>query len=633
MNLKCLDNIITDGLAIHIDITKFKSWDLNSGLTVNSLSKWKNAISDNIQLLDYGLTAFDIGNTNIMWSGITLNPNDVYFNMKPIGFNVVNNPTTEEYTGVTVTTEILPISGITITSGDTGNYFSLNGGYLNGFFKLDNYTYELLPPRFNKGLTIETLVYLYPDSQGIFYLMGVRAEDKYNPYFSGETVISGNTGNLSIIDGVISSEDNYLEGISPTRKLNDGFGDYLNMYSTVNVELENSGNTTNNVIAFEITKDKGLSYKYIDNNNIIKFNYSKPNIIPISGWTMIDILFKPYDIFANENDLKCAEQRLGDLKFYINGRLRWKIKDFPEMMFKGLNNDREKQIGVPYNISWGGGSFGLKHSYHYDFQTYSLYSGQTSEYINNNFYVESNPYDIDCPKYPPFTPLSGLTFSGDNETFFMVDECTGDVIPVNVMKIEYTGNTTGNTTGNSYFIKFNQPLSVLSNRNYTTEVIFNNDNFFYNPITGQSVYNKISLGLYGSEDINILNETYFENHYIKNNENQILKTTFNIKDNTGKQEVYIGILIETDHDFNINQPLFIFDFKYTGQDILTKDERKNNLLIEQNFDSSIICDLQKLRIYERALSANEILHNVKFEIENKSDFIANVKKGGRLIYK
>ena len=44
MNLDCLNTIIRDNLAIHIDLTDTKSWDLNIDLTLNSLTKWKNAI-------------------------------------------------------------------------------------------------------------------------------------------------------------------------------------------------------------------------------------------------------------------------------------------------------------------------------------------------------------------------------------------------------------------------------------------------------------------------------------------------------------------------------------------------------------------------------------------------------------
>ncbi len=92
------------------------------------------------------------------------------------------------------------------------------------------------------------------------------------------------------------------------------------------------------------------------------------------------------------------------------------------------------------------------------------------------------------------------------------------------------------------------------------------------------------------------------------------------------------ILVETNYDFNHNEPLYLFDFNYTGQDILVKDERKNNLLIEENFNSSINCDLQKLRVYDVALSSNEILHNAKIE-SGKNPFLSVMKNGGRIIYR
>ena len=113
-------------------------------------------------LIDFGLTEFDNGRTNIMWSGITLRPADTLFSMYRIGYNKVINPSTGNTSGYTATTEYsgYTISGVTGASATTGNYFDLKGGYLQGFFKLDGYNYELLPPRYNYGITIETLVYL-----------------------------------------------------------------------------------------------------------------------------------------------------------------------------------------------------------------------------------------------------------------------------------------------------------------------------------------------------------------------------------------------------------------------------------------------------------------------------------------
>jgi hypothetical protein len=51
--------------------------------------------------------------------------------------------------------------------------------------------------------------------------------------------------------------------------------------------------------------------------------------------------------------------RIGDLEIYINGRLFMVILDFEEIIPRLLNTPKEKQIGVGYNISVGGGTQGL----------------------------------------------------------------------------------------------------------------------------------------------------------------------------------------------------------------------------------------------------------------------------------
>jgi len=51
--------------------------------------------------------------------------------------------------------------------------------------------------------------------------------------------------------------------------------------------------------------------------------------------------------------------RLGQLKIYVNGRIFFIINDFEEIIPRGLDTEKEKQIGVPFNISWGGGTQGL----------------------------------------------------------------------------------------------------------------------------------------------------------------------------------------------------------------------------------------------------------------------------------
>ena len=670
MNLECLNDIITSNLAIHIDLTNLESWDLNTGLTSFSLTKWSGAVSDNINLIDFGLTAFDNGMTDTMWEGITLTPQNNLFSMYPVGYNQVWNPVDGETSGVTTLTEYLPISAI--TSGVTGNYFDLDGGYLQGFFKLHDYNYELLPSRYGSGITIETLLMLNEDSQGIFYMMGARAEDKYNPYFSGETV----TG--STISGVTTSADNFLDALEAHEEVKTAFKLPEDMYKTVYSEVPPIDNIKNNVIAFELTHNKKLGYKYINDDGVVITNTSPSPINITTGLTVIDISFTPNEIITDADKLECAERRLGKLIFYVNGRAVWIVKEFPEYYFKGFANDKEKQLGVPYSISWGGGSFGLAESWHYDYQTYVLYNGQDTVYINDKFVVEADPIPTDCYTPPTGdTSLDGLVLSADSTTFTYTKDCEPDVeLPLTVMDITYTGGT-----GNTYFVKFNQPISVLSNRDYVVNLSVFVDNMF-----DSSANNKITILPYSDDiDINIVDEIeYFypltnaflleqqalglhpfpdrqeyewsvdkvlyygetgfpvTQHsstlvgYTRPDTGEIiysvtgqqtwvnLTTTFRAPDNTGQNFIQIGLLIESSKELISGGTIFVNDFQYTAADILVQDERKDNLTIEQNFDYSFIGGIQKLRIYDKGLSSTEVLHNVSIESKNNPERIRKI---------
>lgn len=677
MNLECLNDIISDNLAIHIDLTNLKSWNLNTGLTAFSLTKWSGAYSDNINLIDFGLTEFDNGRTNIMWSGITITPNNTLFSMYRVGYNNVINPTTGETSGITVTTTYLPMSATSASGGST-NYFDLNGGYLQGFFKLDGYNYQLLPARYSNGITIETLVYLYPNSQGIFLMMGARAEDKYNTYFGGETTIGGAGSS-----GVTTSFENYLDALMPSEEVKSGFTLPEEMTETVYTEVQPIDNLKNNVIAFELTQDKRLAFKYINASGLV-VTKSSSAIITATGFTMIAMVYTPNDKIEDPELLDCAEQRTGKLVFYINGRSVWTLPEFPEFYFKSFVNDKEKQIGVSYSISWGGGSFGLKHSWHYDKQTYSLYTGQDTAYINNKFIIIENPISIDCYVAPTGdTYLAGLSLSANSTTFTEPNICDPNINnPITVIQIKYTGGT-----GTTYFVKFNQPVSVISNRDYDIKMSIFNDNFF----TGTN--NEITILTYSdSTDIDVVSEVQYvypltteymnqitnqgthkwfdqqeyeysingimyygtsglpvtpENAYIAGYDGQPvqisnyfstgqntwlpIKSKIRIPDNTGQDFIYIGVLIKTGTAFNTGGTLYIKDFTYTAADILTQDESKNNLTIQQNFDSSFIGGIQKLRIYDKAFTSSEILNNAYWESKAYPNMV--VSKGGRIIYR
>jgi len=67
-------------------------------------------------------------------------------------------------------------------------------------------------------------------------------------------------------------------------------------------------------------------------------------------------------INLNEKWLTEKNDRLGSLKLFVNGKLFYVINGFEEIIPRGLNTEKEKQLGVPFNISWGGGTQGLRES-------------------------------------------------------------------------------------------------------------------------------------------------------------------------------------------------------------------------------------------------------------------------------
>jgi hypothetical protein len=88
------------------------------------------------------------------------------------------------------------------------------------------------------------------------------------------------------------------------------------------------------------------------------------------------------------------DYRLGTLKLYVNGYLFLVIEDFEEIIPRELNTEKEKQVGVPFNISFGGGTQGL--------HDHLIFSGCSNPY---------GPYMQD-PELFPDEILSGTTLSG-----------------------------------------------------------------------------------------------------------------------------------------------------------------------------------------------------------------------------
>ncbi len=109
----------------------------------------------------------------------------------------------------------------------------------------------------------------------------------------------------------------------------------------------------------------------------------------------------------NEKWLLDGKFRKGRLKIYVNGKIHHVIEDFEEIIPRALNTDKERQIGVPFNISWGGGTQGLRE--HLVFSSPAQLNG---------------PYSQD-PELFPHSVLSGTTFSGLNTNILIEENFSG----------------------------------------------------------------------------------------------------------------------------------------------------------------------------------------------------------------
>jgi hypothetical protein len=96
----------------------------------------------------------------------------------------------------------------------------------------------------------------------------------------------------------------------------------------------------------------------------------------------------------NDKWLDDLKYRLGRLRIYVNGKPIYTLENFEEIIPRALDTDKERQLAVPFNISWGGGTQGLHENL-----TFSSCSGLTNNYKQD-------------PELFPNNILSSTTFSG-----------------------------------------------------------------------------------------------------------------------------------------------------------------------------------------------------------------------------
>ena len=119
----------------------------------------------------------------------------------------------------------------------------------------------------------------------------------------------------------------------------------------------------NNAFALRITDNGEIGYRLLtidcekegrDKTSVME-GYSFENVIPSCEWVTVNVRFT----FLGGDKMK--------LMFYVNGKLKYITKELPRIDLRALNDLYEKQEGVPYNISIGGGTQGLAETIQYNY--------------------------------------------------------------------------------------------------------------------------------------------------------------------------------------------------------------------------------------------------------------------------
>lgn len=381
------------------------------------------------------------------------------------------------------------VSGQVFCSDINGSHFE--GGFYQGAYKLHDYDYQMLPSRFLNGVSFEFLINLsgqtcseslndfFPDNEGFIFYYGLKQENPYRGISGDIYSCSGEKYFDNIIDETVYP---WVEN-NPFLVYNDLFicdPPLINYDYKVKYNLDD---IINNALGVRITNEGQINIRYISSTGEcessgyeVKNHYSD-NIIPLNEITHVLFNFVP----LKKYDICDVELPIQTMKFevWVNGYLKYGVL-IPELYSKALDMQKEFQIGIPYNLSIGGGTLGnLENIYpkkinsnfcEYDIcvsqnisnLTEIILSGQTQtvnipitdleEYIQNNFDLNfkfQSKYNGGCSFYYGTikTESKLLKFIFGEDTFdFTAKSCYNIIYEddLDLLALNFAGTFIGN---------------------------------------------------------------------------------------------------------------------------------------------------------------------------------------------
>lgn len=144
------------------------------------------------------------------------------------------------------------------------------------------------------------------------------------------------------------------------------------------LELDKDADIIDNALGFRIKDDGSIGYRLLKvlsgctgntyyTGVTVEEQYSEAGTISEGEWTRVTIRYVANEYYSDA-DLKCKPKRKGRLMIYVNCKLKKTFENVDEFVARRLDEYKDKQLGVPFNFSLGGGSQGLIESMTFDGQ-------------------------------------------------------------------------------------------------------------------------------------------------------------------------------------------------------------------------------------------------------------------------
>lgn len=251
------------------------------------------------------------------------------------------------------------------------------------------------------NMSLKTCDGFYLNTPNVFEIKTDNKFIFFNRTCTGFTTNTWNKDDTVVLTGVTQSDiGNYYTLFNRT----------CTGYTTDTIhELQNKKNREyslyadiyNNAFALRIKDDGSIGYRYLikDCNSKDKWSiveeYSVPSVINEDVWHVIDV--KIVMLNSVKSDCKPYNKRKMKIYFYVDGKLKLISQELPELDFRALNDLKEKQEGVPFNISLGGGTQGLAEMITLNYMSYPEYVFPIEKYFAGSFIGELKSFKFyDC---------------------------------------------------------------------------------------------------------------------------------------------------------------------------------------------------------------------------------------------